>query len=97
MTQRRKEDLHVAGQTPLSGIATTHGQADAPITESRPLCCATSPNGRASRMTAISPAERPRGGSRLCANSLGRADHVDQLPTQRWTSQADRTGTPGAA
>jgi hypothetical protein len=33
MTQRRKEDLHVAGQTPLSGIATTHGQADAPITE----------------------------------------------------------------
>ncbi len=33
MTDRRKEDPHVVGQTPLAGIATTQGQADDPITE----------------------------------------------------------------
>jgi hypothetical protein len=33
MTDRRKEDPHVVGQTPLSGFATTRGQANEPITE----------------------------------------------------------------
>ena len=33
MTDRRKEDPHVAGQTPVSAFATTHGHADDPITE----------------------------------------------------------------
>jgi hypothetical protein len=33
MTNRRKEDPHVVGQTPVSGFATVEGKADEPITE----------------------------------------------------------------
>jgi hypothetical protein len=33
MTDRRKEDPHVVGQTPVSGFATTEGHADDPMTD----------------------------------------------------------------
>jgi hypothetical protein len=33
MTDKRKEDPHVVGQTPVAGFATTEGHADDPITD----------------------------------------------------------------
>jgi hypothetical protein len=33
MTDRRKEDPHVVGSTPIAGFATVEGDADEPITE----------------------------------------------------------------
>jgi len=33
MTNRRKEDPHIVGQTPAAGFATTEGHADDPMTD----------------------------------------------------------------
>jgi len=33
MTDRRKEDPHVVGQSPAAGFATTEGNADDPMTD----------------------------------------------------------------